>query len=254
VRGCWCPHPLLGRTRLAWLGTGLTSSAPAAVKGELEKLAYLRGMDAHALDLSVLPAERGRFLAGLGRRLKAQNLARRDDDRKYPILLTLAAQSAVDVVDEVLLLFEQALTGREAAARERLTQAPRYSSSPSSSLALSASSLGSPGRELAAPVPDSRSWNSRSTSRSMISSSMVISSGSALRGGRTSLRGRPGCSPRCAGLPRRAGTAAAGWCSWGSGGAWQGQRAIGRLYADPGPADDFAVWESSALTPKGAAQ
>src|SRR5579859_5763786 len=58
----------------------------------------------------------------LGRRLTAQNLARRDDDRKYPILLTLAAQSAVDVLDEVLLLFDQALSGREAAARERLTE------------------------------------------------------------------------------------------------------------------------------------
>jgi integrase len=79
-------------------------------------------MDAHTLDLSVLPAERRRFLAGLGRRLTAQNLARRDDDRKYPILLTLAAQSAVDVLDEVLLLFDQALSGREAAARERLTE------------------------------------------------------------------------------------------------------------------------------------
>ena len=119
--GLLVPDPLLGRTRLAWLGTGPVSSAPAAVKGELEKLAYLRGMDAHTLDLSVLPAERRRFLAGLGRRLTAQNLARRDDDRKYPILLTLAAQSAVDVLDEVLLMFDQALSGREAAAREKLT-------------------------------------------------------------------------------------------------------------------------------------
>ena len=120
--GMLVPDPLLGRTRLAWLGTGPVSSTPAAVKGELEKLAYLRGMDAHTLDLSVLPAERRRFLAGLGRRLTAQNLARRDDDRKYPILLTLAAQSAVDVLDEVVLLFDQALSGREAAARERLTE------------------------------------------------------------------------------------------------------------------------------------
>jgi hypothetical protein len=120
--GMLVPDPLLGRTRLAWLGTGPVSSTPAAVKGELEKLAYLRGMDAHTLDLPVLPAERRRFLAGLGRRLTAQNLARRDDDRKYPILVTLAAQSAVDVLDEVLLLFDQALSGREAAARERLTE------------------------------------------------------------------------------------------------------------------------------------
>jgi len=57
---------VLGRTRLAWLETGPAAATPAAVKDELEKLAFLRGMDAHTLDLSVLPAERRRFLAGVG--------------------------------------------------------------------------------------------------------------------------------------------------------------------------------------------
>lgn len=33
--------PYLGRTPLAWLGSGPTQASPAAVKGELEKLAYL---------------------------------------------------------------------------------------------------------------------------------------------------------------------------------------------------------------------
>ena len=43
----------------------------------MEKLAYLRRLDAHTLDLSVLPAERRRFLAGVGRRLTAQALTAR---------------------------------------------------------------------------------------------------------------------------------------------------------------------------------
>jgi len=103
--------PVLGRTRLSWLGTGPVAATPAAVKDELEKLAYLRGLDADTLDLSVLPAERRRFLAGVGRRLTPQHLARREPARRYPILLTLIAQSAVDVLDEVLLLFDQALSG-----------------------------------------------------------------------------------------------------------------------------------------------
>ena len=93
------------------------------MKDELEKLAFLRGMDAHTIDLSVLPAERRRFLAGVGRRLTPQHLARRDDGRRYPVLLTLVTQSAVDVLDEVLLLFDQALTGREAAAKSKMTEA-----------------------------------------------------------------------------------------------------------------------------------
>jgi TnpA family transposase len=121
--GMLAVDPVLGRTRLSWLGTGPVSATPAAVKDELEKLAFLRGMDAHTLDLSALPAERRRFLAGLGRRLTAQNLARREPARRYPILLTLVAQSAVDVLDEVLMLFDQALSGRESAARARLTEA-----------------------------------------------------------------------------------------------------------------------------------
>ena len=114
--------PVRGRTRLSWLGTGPVAATPAAVKGELEKLAYLRGLDADTLDLSVLPAERRRFLAGVGRRLTPQHLARREPNRRYPILLTLIAQSAVDVLDESLLLFDQALSGRESAARARLTE------------------------------------------------------------------------------------------------------------------------------------
>jgi Domain of unknown function (DUF4158)/Transposase domain (DUF772) len=99
----------LGRTRLAWLGAGPTTSSPTATKAELAKLAFLRGMDAHTLDVSMLPAQRRRFLAGLGRRLTAQALSRRDPERRYPILLTLLAESVVDVLDEVVLLFDQAL-------------------------------------------------------------------------------------------------------------------------------------------------
>ena len=96
------PDAYLGWTPLAWLGVGPTSSSPAAVKAELEKLAYLRQLDAHTLDLSMLPAERRRFLAGVGRRLTGQALQRREPERRYPILLT------------------QAITGREAAAKRRM--------------------------------------------------------------------------------------------------------------------------------------
>lgn len=86
------------------------------MKTEVDKLAFLRRFDAHTLDLSMLPAERRRFLAGVGRGLIAQALARRELEWRYPILLTLLSQSAVDVLDEVLLLFDQAVSGRELAA------------------------------------------------------------------------------------------------------------------------------------------
>ncbi|WP_039923259.1 hypothetical protein [Amycolatopsis decaplanina] len=50
------------------------------------------------------PTERRRFLAGLERRLTAQALTRREPERRYPILLTLLAQSAVDVLEEILTI------------------------------------------------------------------------------------------------------------------------------------------------------
>lgn len=70
--------------------------------------------------LSVLPAERRRFLATVGRRLTAQALQRREPQRRYPILLTLLAQSAIDVLDEVVQLFDQAVSAREAKAAHRM--------------------------------------------------------------------------------------------------------------------------------------
>src|SRR5205809_955831 len=56
----------VGSTRLAWLSKSPTEASAAAVKAEVGKLLYLRGLDAHTLDLSVLPAERRRFLAAVG--------------------------------------------------------------------------------------------------------------------------------------------------------------------------------------------
>ncbi len=93
------------------------------MKEELDKLRYLRRLDAHTLDLSMLPTERRRFLAAVGRRLKVGQLLGREQERRYPILLTLLAQSAVDVLDEVLLLFDQAFSGRESAAKAKLDEA-----------------------------------------------------------------------------------------------------------------------------------
>ena len=56
--GLLVTDPAIGMTRLRWLGTGPVEASPAAVKAEIAKLAFLRGMDAHTLDLPVLPAER----------------------------------------------------------------------------------------------------------------------------------------------------------------------------------------------------
>src|SRR6266567_4190525 len=112
----------LGMTRFAWLTTGAVEATASVVKTSIEKLVWLRSMDAHLLDLSVLPNERRRFLAMVGRRSTVQAQERRGE-RRYPILLALVAQSAVDQLDEVVALFDQAVPARESRARSKTDEA-----------------------------------------------------------------------------------------------------------------------------------
>ena len=99
------------------LTTPAVEATASAVKTSIEKLTWLRNMDAHLLDLSMLPNERRRFLTTVGTRSTVQALERREE-RRYPILLALVAQSAVDQLDEVVALFDQAVS-TPAAARVR---------------------------------------------------------------------------------------------------------------------------------------
>jgi hypothetical protein len=105
----------LGMTRLT---TPAVETTVSAVKLAVEKLLFLRGMDAHLLGLSMLPRERRRFLATLSRRSSVQGLQRRGE-RRFPILLALVAQSAVDQLDEVIALFDQAVSARESRAKAK---------------------------------------------------------------------------------------------------------------------------------------
>ena len=97
--GLLVTDPEIGMTRLRWLSTGPTEASAAAVKTEVRKLVFLRGLDAHTVGLSALPAERRRHLAAVERRSSVPALTRRDPQRRYPIVLTVLAQSATDVLD-----------------------------------------------------------------------------------------------------------------------------------------------------------
>ncbi|WP_435108806.1 hypothetical protein [Nocardiopsis synnemataformans] len=77
--------PAVGSSRPHWLSHGATQASPNAVNAEVAKLEYLRSLDAHALDVSVLPTERRRHLATIGRCSTAQSLERRDPEVRYPI-------------------------------------------------------------------------------------------------------------------------------------------------------------------------
>ncbi|MEU8108691.1 hypothetical protein AB0C18_33805 [Nonomuraea muscovyensis] len=110
--------PEIGMPRLRWLTTPAVEATASAIGVSIEKLLYLRAVDAHHLDLSILPRERRRFLAMVGRRSTVQGLEQREE-RRYPILLALVAQSAVDQLDEVIALFDQAVSARESHAKAK---------------------------------------------------------------------------------------------------------------------------------------
>jgi TnpA family transposase len=108
----------LGMTRLEWLNSPARDASAASVKTAIDKLGWFRGIDAPQMDVSALPNERRRFLAQVARRSTNQGLERRKE-RKYPILLAFVAQAAVDQLDEVVALFDQAVSARESRAKSR---------------------------------------------------------------------------------------------------------------------------------------
>jgi hypothetical protein len=54
--------------------------------------------------------------------LTPQALERQDPQRRYPILLTVLAQSATDVLDEVVQLFDQAISAKFSTAERRMQE------------------------------------------------------------------------------------------------------------------------------------
>ena len=112
----------LGMTRLEWLNSPARDASASSVKTAIDKLAWFRSIDAPQMDVSGLPNERRRFLAQVARRSTNQGLERRQE-RKYSILLAFVAQAAVDQLDEVVALFDQAVSARESRAKSRTEEA-----------------------------------------------------------------------------------------------------------------------------------
>ena len=112
----------LGGTRLEWLCRGPTVASARTIHGEIAKLSYLRSIGADRVEMSVLPLERLRFLAGVGRRASPAGLRRREPTRRYPIVFATVTQAADEVLDELVGLFDQTLSARESHARARLAE------------------------------------------------------------------------------------------------------------------------------------
>ena len=86
----------------------------------MAKLAFLRQLRAHEWDLSDLNPNRRKFLAQVGRSSTSQTLQRMPDRRRYPILVALLHETTIDLVDEIVDLFNRALKKTDSRSRREL--------------------------------------------------------------------------------------------------------------------------------------
>ena len=107
----------LGVAPIVWLDDRAVSSSPPAIKAEAAKLDNLRTLGADRLDRSAVSPERVRQLAALAKRLTPKALREMAPKRRYPILLAALASLYASVVDELVRMFDQALTGADSRAR-----------------------------------------------------------------------------------------------------------------------------------------
>jgi hypothetical protein len=116
------PTSTTGRTPLSWLQREATALTPRAILDEIEKLNYVRALGADVWQLNSLTPNRRKLLAGIGRRSTNQALQRMSPERRFPILLAFLAQAAEDVTDEIIDLFDRAMTNSYARARRELDE------------------------------------------------------------------------------------------------------------------------------------
>jgi hypothetical protein len=121
------PRP--GSVPIVWLGAGATSTSAAALKTEIAKLEHLRRFGADRLDLSMITPDRRRRLAQIARRSSPATLRRMSPQRRVPLLPAFLVETHRDLVDELVLTCDQALSGIEnrtrRLAREQLLDKAR---------------------------------------------------------------------------------------------------------------------------------
>ncbi len=90
-------------TPLGWLREGATANTPTAIRGQIEKLHFLRGLGVPDWDVSSLSSNRLKLLAQLGKRDSNQALQRMSMERRYPILHEFRKGAARSTNEKVLM-------------------------------------------------------------------------------------------------------------------------------------------------------
>ncbi len=114
---------------LSWLRKCALTNSPKSILTTIEKLKMLDKWGVTGRSLDVLNPNRLKFLASIGRRASIQALQQMREERRYPILLAFLHETLLDVMDELLDLFERCLVEVSSRARREQEQARQANSS-----------------------------------------------------------------------------------------------------------------------------
>lgn len=116
------PEATTNRTSLGWLRRRATANSAPAILEELKKLAFLRMHAVEAWDVSGLAPNRVKLLAQLGRKSTNQMLQRMAPERRYPILAAFLTETAMDITDDIIEMFDRCFMETYARARRNLDE------------------------------------------------------------------------------------------------------------------------------------
>lgn len=97
---------LRGITLHRWLCQVPTSSTPRSINQTLEKINFLKSLNVHEWDLSVISLNRRKRLTQIARNVSNKYLQRLNGTRRYPILICFLYESLMDTNDKVLEMFD----------------------------------------------------------------------------------------------------------------------------------------------------
>jgi hypothetical protein len=103
------PNTSTRKTQLTWLRKRAASNSAREILATIEKLHFLRDQGIDRWDLSSLNPNRQKIMAQIGRRATNQYLQRQPSERQYPILIAFLRQTLIDVTDEIIEMFIQAI-------------------------------------------------------------------------------------------------------------------------------------------------
>lgn len=109
-------------TPLAVFRQSATSNSPKTILTGLNKLAKLQKWRVGSWDLSTVNPNRRKHLAQIGFRSTAQGLSRMNKMRRYPILLAFLAQLYIEVLDELVEIFDRLLAAISNRAERKLAE------------------------------------------------------------------------------------------------------------------------------------